>query len=187
MVRLFVTMIGIAACMAHSSVLSAGAAEEVVPTETVIVRGTSLSPLIRPGEEVTILRGYYGDHPVQRGDIVLVNYSGNEAPLIKIVKGLPQDSFALQKCDNGAGWHILINNKILNNSENKAYVNYDKRHKMLSLYIKDFNGVIPENAYLVLGNVPAGTLDSTRFGLIDKSAIIAKVMDYPAASGRNIN
>ncbi len=175
--RFFVTVIitGVMAGMIHSAFLSAGAAEEVVPTETVIVRGTSLSPLIRPGEEVKIFRGYYRDHPVQRGDIVLVNYSGNENPLIKIVKGLPQDSFALQKGDNRAGWHILINNKILKNSENKDYVNYGKRHKMLSLYIKDFNGVIPENTYLVLGNIPAGTLDSTRFGLIDGKQIIARV------------
>jgi signal peptidase I len=176
--RLFATLIitGTMTGMFHSNLLYADAAEEAVPTETAIVRGTSLSPLIMPSEEVKIFRGYYRDHPIERGDIVLVNYSGNKNPLIKIVKGLPQDRFALQKDDNETGWNILINNKVIKNSENKDYVNYGKKNKMLALYVKDYNGVIPENAYLVLGNVPAGSLDSTRFGLIDKAGIIAKVL-----------
>jgi type IV secretory pathway protease TraF len=46
---------------------------------------------------------------------------------------------------------------------------------MLSLYEKDYKGVIPENAYLLLGNLIFGSLDSTHFGLIDKSGIVAKV------------
>ena len=73
------------------------------------------------------------------------------------------------------GWQILVNGKVLKNSEGKAYLLNEQRKKILSLYEKDYNGVIPENAYLVLGNLPEGSMDSTRFGLIGKSSIIAKV------------
>jgi len=46
---------------------------------------------------------------------------------------------------------------------------------MLSLYEKDYHGVIPENTYLLLGEVTSGSLDSTRFGLIDKSSVLGKI------------
>jgi len=46
---------------------------------------------------------------------------------------------------------------------------------MLSLYERDYKGVIPENAYLLLGNRASGSVDSTTFGLVDKSGIVAKV------------
>jgi type IV secretory pathway protease TraF len=46
---------------------------------------------------------------------------------------------------------------------------------MLSLYERDYKGIIPENAYLLLGNNISNSIDSTVFGLVDKSGIIAKV------------
>jgi len=137
------------------------------------VRGNSLSPLVNDGDKIKALYGYYNCHPIKRNDIVLVRYSGNKYPLIKIVKGIPNDSFHLKKVKNG--WQILVNGKVLKNSEGKAYLLNEQRKKMLFLYEKDYHGVIPENAYLVLGNLPEGSMDSTRFGLIGKSSIIAKV------------
>ena len=47
---------------------------------------------------------------------------------------------------------------------------------MISLYIKDYKGIIPPDTYLILGDNPFGTYDSTRFGLIDKSNIVGKVL-----------
>jgi len=45
------------------------------------------------------------------------------------------------------------------------------------MHIKCFlyKGVIPENTYLLLGNRVSGSVDSTTFGLVDKSGIVAKV------------
>ena len=47
---------------------------------------------------------------------------------------------------------------------------------MLALYIKNYKGIIPARSYLILGNLPEGSVDSTRFGLIDQSALIGKVV-----------
>jgi type IV secretory pathway protease TraF len=46
---------------------------------------------------------------------------------------------------------------------------------MLSLYEDDCSEGIPQNTYLILGNLTSGSLDSSRFGLIDKSDILGKV------------
>ena len=159
--------------MGNQAFLSSVTAETETSLETVIVRGDSLAPFLLAGQEVKICRGYYRSHPVERNDVVLVDYAGNENDLIKIVKGVAGDRLALQEADASKGWHILINGKVLANSEGRDYVITGKRRKMISLY----TGVIPENVYLILGNVPSGSLDSTRFGLIDERQIVAMVME----------
>ena len=139
-----------------------------------IVRGDSLEPLIKNGQEIKILYGYYKCNEVKRDDIVAYDYKGNPEPIIKIVKAIPGDKFSFQKEETG--WRILINDEILKNSENIPYLINENSYKLLRLYEKSFNGVAPENTYIILGNQPGGTLDSTRFGLIDKSGIMGRVI-----------
>lgn len=133
-----------------------------------IVRGGSLEPLIRPGDTVKILFGYYNCHQINRGDIVIFRHAGNQTPIIKIVKGIPGDKLELK--ESNSGWNILINDQVLKNSEGQPYLISGNRYKMLSLY----EGVITDNAYLILGNLVSGSLDSTQFGLIDKSDILGR-------------
>jgi hypothetical protein len=51
----------------------------------------------------------------------------------------------------------------------------DQGYRLLSLYEKDYKGIIPEDAYLILGNLPQGSLDSSHFGLVGKKDILGKV------------
>ncbi|MBI4993969.1 signal peptidase I [Candidatus Wolfebacteria bacterium] len=138
-----------------------------------VVRGNSLSGLIEPSTSVKILFGFYDCNKIRRGDIVAYNYAGNPEPIIKIVKGVEGDKFQLKK--TSSSWNISINDKIVENSEGEPYVLNERGYKMLSLYERDYGGVIPLNAYLILGNAANGTLDSSVFGLIDKSDILGKV------------
>jgi len=140
------------------------------------VRGDSLSGLIESGQKLKLLAGYYKCNPVMRNDIVIYNYPGSD-PLIKVVKGIAGDKFRLEKAATGC-WQILINNEILKNNSNQAYCLSDNGYRMLALYEKDYRGIIPENAYLILGNQVGGTLDSSRFGLVGKDDIIGKVIGY---------
>ncbi len=146
----------------------------VTEIEEKIVRGNSLNPLIESGETVKILFGYYNCNEIEREDIITYNYSGNENPIIKIVKGLPGDNFSLEKVDSG--YNILINDKISKNSKNQPYILDERGYKMLSLYEKDYKGIIPANSYLILGNLAEGSLDSRIIGLVDKKDILGKVI-----------
>lgn len=146
----------------------------VTKIEDRLVRGNSLSGLIEPGQTVKILFGFYDCNEIEREDIVAYNYAGNSEPIIKIVKGISGDKFQLELAESGDR-HILINGEILKNSQNQPYVLNEKGYRMLSLYEKDYKGIIPQNAYLILGNLSNGSLDSSRFGLIDKSDILGKV------------
>lgn len=140
-----------------------------ITSNTFKVRGTSMAPLLQPDEEIIIHEGYYNCNPIKLNDIVAVRFSWRDNYVVKAVKGVPGDELRLE------GANILVNNQIVKNSENQAYSLDARGAKMLSLYIKDYKEHIPGNAYLLLGDNPSGSFDSTRFGLMDKSQIEGKV------------
>lgn len=139
-----------------------------------VVRGDSLSGLLENKQSVKTLENYYNCNDVNRDDVVLYDYIGNEKPLIKIVKAIPGDKLSLVEVDGG--WNIKVNDVVLENSDGVQYLINAQKYKMLALYEKQNQGIIPQNSYLLLGNLPSATLDSSRFGLVDKADIIAKVV-----------
>jgi signal peptidase I len=163
-----------------ASALGGGAAAPASATDCTVrevtstVTGDSLGTLVKNGDTVKVLQNYYACNPVVRDDIIVYHYSGSVDPLIKEVKGVSGDALALQQVKDG--WNIMINGKALTNSEGKLYTIGDAGYRVLSLYVHDYHGVIPPDAYLILGDNPAGTIDSTRFGLVDKSDFIGKVV-----------
>lgn len=142
------------------------------------IRGDSLAGLIEDGAVTRIIMGYYACHEVGRDDIVVYNYPGGD-PLVKIVKGISGDEFRLKKYRPGC-WNLLINGKILRNSRKTAYCIGEHGYRMLSSYEKVYNGVIPQDACLILGNQPEGTLDSTRFGLVGRVDLMGKALPLAA-------
>lgn len=139
------------------------------------VRGSSMSPLIESGQIIEVLFSYYDCNDVQRDDLVLYSYAGNDVPLLKQAKGIPTDHFELKKRDDS--WNVYINGEVLKNSENIPYSFSGKRYDMLSLYEKNFEkNIIPEATYLLLGDSHSSVMDSSRFGFVHKNDIIAKAL-----------
>jgi len=145
-----------------------------IQTKKEIVRGSSMEPLIKSGYEITALYGYYDCQPIKRNDIVLVKYAGNQDPLIKVVKAIPEDKWELNENKEKNTFEIIVNGQALKNSQGAIYQIPSSKIKVLQLYQKDYP-IIPENTYLVMGNLVSGSMDATKFGLIDKSSILAKV------------
>jgi signal peptidase I len=138
------------------------------------VRGKSLSGLIEPGENVRVDFEYYESHEIERGDLVLFDYAGNENPLLKKVFGIPGDVIDFQREDGGIT--LLINSKPTVNSDGMAFSFSGLKQKLLEQYMLDYNNKIPEDAYLLLGNLSAGTVDSSQFGFVSKKGILGKIV-----------
>ena len=137
---------------------------------TVVVSGDSLSGIIGGGTNVTVQTNL-NCTSIDRNDLVLYNYAGRPDPVIKIVKALPGDTWKLEGCN------IIVNNIILNTrnpdgSIGAPYCIGDTRR--LKLYANDYP-IIPPNTYLILGNKPEGTIDSSVFGLVDRQDIVGVV------------
>lgn len=132
------------------------------------VRWTSMYPRINDGSIVYISSGYQKCHKLKRWDIIIYNYAWDKTLLIKQIKAIPKDKFSLKK--NWNYWNILINNKILRNSQWKKYEIPDDKIKMLQLYARSYP-IIPKDTYLILWDQIHWTTDSTVFWLIWKSDI----------------
>lgn len=155
----------LAACRASAPV--------VAGVDEAVVRGGSMNPLLKDGDVVKIDHGFYSAHEVQRGDLVVCRLSFRKDPLIKLVRAVPGDRFGLKELADGSAV-LLVNGSVAENSAGEPYKFAGRHKRMLALYAKDYNGVIPAGSYLILGDQPGGTLDSSRFGLVGRAAITGK-------------
>ena len=153
--------------------LKAGEGRCPIITSTKTVQGSSLSGFIENGQKITVKEGYYQCSPVERGDVVIYNYAGT-TPLIKVVKGIAEDSFALQQVSKGK-YYIVLDGQVAQNNSGQPYIIGSDQYAMLSLYVRDFKGVIPKDSYLIMGNLRGGSSDSSEFGLVAKQDLIGKV------------
>lgn len=137
------------------------------------VRGASLGDQLKEGTEVTLLKGYYKCNEPKLGDIIAFNASGYADPVIKVVKAVPGDTFALSKTEEGN--RLIINGKVAQTFDGTPYTLSDNRYKFLKMYEDGFKGIVPADAYILLGNVPSGSIDSIFYGFIARRHLIGKI------------
>ena len=145
-----------------------------VTSRPLTVRGSSLTGIIEDGTRVVLQEGYYECHAVERNELVVYRYGGSYNPIIKMVRGVPSDQFLIEPFQD-KGYQIRLNGVILMTSKSEPYLFSKERADLLKLYERDYKGTIPADSYLLLGNLPGGSVDSLRFGLVSKEDIIGKV------------
>ena len=131
-----------------------------------------MSPRIAPGQMIEVQQGpaeCLGT--LKHGDVVLFHSDSSRIPLIKAIRGLPGDRFAVS---NG---NIFINGAPATNSAGEPYQLSPPRAAMIALYVHDDHGIIPPDSFLVMGENPAGSIDSTRFGLVTRQAILGRLIN----------
>lgn len=157
--------------LAQPAANSAAACTTAIEQRT--IRGSSLSGIMEQGDPVVLDLGYYACHEIARGDLVAYELSEGLPPLGKMAKGVPGDRFEVKP--DGTSWKLLINNEAVRNAQGQAYKLSAKQAGILGGASEYFNGVIPPDRYLILGNQVYGSKDSTRLGLVMKERIIGKM------------
>jgi signal peptidase I len=147
-------------------------ATPVCPTE-VHIHGHSLEPLLPDGAEVPLKATDCLESPAH-GDFALFKSASSTLPLIKVIVAMPGDTLVLRRADENKS-HLFVNGREAVNSVNTAYAFDDRRRRMLDLYVSLNNGVVPAATYLVLGDDPGGTQDSSRFGYVARADIVTFV------------
>ena len=144
------------------------------PTYPLRIVGTSLAPMLAPNTIIKMMPLRCAP-PLQTE--MLITFKNNQMPnmpLIKIIKAVPGDHFAIKPWPKNPKVKFLyVNHKLVKNSAGTPYFLTKEGRAMIDLYAKSYKNIIPKDSYLVLGDSPKGTLDASRFGLIHKSAIIA--------------
>lgn len=141
--------------------------------QAVRVDGNSMEPVLATDSEITVLAGYYDCNAIQRGDIAVYRYSESRPAVVKFVTAVPGDRIALAEAEGGSA--LLINGDEIKNSQDEAYRFNAARANMLNLYITQYDGILPADTYLLLGNNPAGSYDSSQFGMVGKDGFVGKI------------
>ncbi|MEZ4103731.1 MAG: signal peptidase I [Candidatus Paceibacterota bacterium] len=141
------------------------------------VRGESMYPLLKHGQEIVVSEGYYNCNSPQIGDLVMVDHANRETPLVKVIRAVPNNKLQIVKEDDF--YKIIVNGQSLKNSVGKLYRLSEQEAKMISLYERDYKGMIPKDAYLILGDNVDSSLDSTEFGLVGKKSLLGKINYHP--------
>ena len=132
------------------------------------VNSNSLQGVINQGTQITVIENYYSQNTPQRNEVIAFNHA-LEGEVYKIIRGVSGDSFSVENN------RIIINGNILTNGQGEQYVISNRAQNLLRLYERDYNNQIPQNAYLILGNVVNRDTGSARFGLVHISDFEGRV------------
>jgi signal peptidase I len=140
------------------------------PVTSYEVRGTSLDESAPPGSQVSVAD--ISCARIHRGALVVFRTPADpNTPVIKRVVGMPGDTFVTRT--DGA---VIINGTEATVPAGRPYRLTARGITMLTLYANDYRGGIPPESYLLLGDLPEGTLDSSRIGLVSLHDIVGVVI-----------
>ena len=129
------------------------------------IEGHSLHGLVENGDSVQAFDVACAG-PIGRHDLVIFQTGAASKPIIKEVRAVAGDRFAVR---NG---NIILNDDILTTPSGEPFRLLPQRTRMLDLYARSYDGLMPPMTLLVLGTLAEGTLDSTHFGLIHTDDVL---------------
>lgn len=130
-----------------------------------VVQGSSMTPTYRPGQLFLLDRHYYRDHPLRRGDVVVVR--SDDHTMIKRVYGLPGDSlWLLIQSDGNKIDRFVVYPEMLPRLR-RAAAHWDIGR---ITHLK-----IPAGSVYLLGDCTEASIDSRSFGAVPVSAILGRV------------
>lgn len=144
--------------------------------KTFIVKGNSMEPTLKDGQEVTADLIYYKSHQIEQGDIIVISKLGAlEDPLVKRVIAVPGDKLEFKD------GQLFINDQALKENYLKD-TNYQLTEEELSMALAPLKNYgspfVPTDMVLVLSDNRSAKLDSRTFGLLSTPLIIGKVISY---------
>lgn len=140
----------------------------------ITVNGNSMRGVFNHGDEIVYSPNWYNctSTTISRNDIIIFkNPSNSDSLLVKRVVSVPFDYVEIDYKRR----NIIVNNETISLLNSNQPYQFEQMN-ILQYYVDSYDGIIPKDSYLVLGNINRGTLDSTKFGLIPKDSIIGKVI-----------
>jgi Signal peptidase, peptidase S26 len=147
----------------------------VKATSKYVVGDDYMAGIFSKGAELSVLDNYYNCNTPKRDDFVLFRFSDQIAPVVRVVKGLPNDRYKVEPAPEEKGkWILKINDQVVKVNDAPIFMesNFDPP---LKTYEISRHGVLMSDEYIVLSAKSPGLSDSTNLGLIHKSALIGRV------------
>lgn len=138
-----------------------------------IVQGSSMTPTYRPGQLFILDRHYYQDHPIQRGDVVVVQC--DDHTMIKRVFGIAGDSIWLLIQPDGKTVERYIIDPSMLSRLRRASRRWDIGRLT---HLK-----VPKGTIYLLGDCTQASIDSRTFGAVPTTSIVGRVTPLRPGAG----
>jgi signal peptidase I len=130
-----------------------------------VVQGSSMTPTFRPGQLFLLDRSYYRNHPIQRGDVVVVRSNGHT--MIKRVFAVAGDSiWLLVQSDGTRIDRFIVDTTLL--SRMRRATKHSSIGRLTRLRV-------PTGTIYLLGDCTEASIDSRSFGVVSVQDIIGRV------------
>ena len=128
------------------------------------------------GKKLKLIPNWYECNPLKAGDLVWSRFSFTKDPVARRLISVPGNTFSLEKDSEQEGWKLLVNDKIVLNSEKKPYVFGKGQHEPpLTLYTKKGIGTLKPREAILFADPSAGYLDSGMFGVVNADDFLGKL------------
>lgn len=153
---------------------------------TLKVDDPAMSGILEAGATVILSKNHYAYNPLKRGDLVYFRYHNEQAPVVRVVRGIAGDHFEVIKDSKGNGWNIRVNGEFLKVGKGEDLV-YGSPAFLppLGLAAKSHNNTIAADEVILLTNSSSGKFDSTLMGLLSLKDIIGKITIETGESQKN--
>jgi signal peptidase I len=138
-----------------------------------VVQGSSMLPTYQPGQLFLLDRHYYRDHPLRRGDVVVVH--SDDHTMIKRVFAVAGDSFWLLIQRDGEKIDRYIIDPPMVQRLQRALQNWDIG-RLTHL-------TVPRGSVYLLGDCSEYSIDSRAFGAVPLTAVIGRVSPLRPRAG----
>jgi len=133
------------------------------------ITGRSLEPLLVEGTQIKGLVGYYDCNPIERNQIVILEFMTREETFVKKIAGLPGDELEF------AEGQVKLNGEILKNSLGEPYLFSEASQRVITIPLKD--GKIPEGRFMVLSEEKGpAAFDVRQYGFVQKEHFKGRVI-----------
>lgn len=138
------------------------------------IRGASMEPTLKDGEQVNVDTNYYKTHKLAREDIVSFKFKTQEKPFVKRVIALEGDRVEFSKDGN-----IYVNGKKLEEPylADKTYHFDPLKIKVILIPLNKTGSIVPERTALLFGDNRRDSFDSEDYGFVPIEYVIGKVVN----------
>jgi signal peptidase I len=131
--------------------------------KTLIFEGNAMRPTVENQDRIVVDKGYYKEHEVKRGDIILYTYE--EKMNIKRVLGLPGDEIQIRDGEWYVNGEAINEDYIYETTPSGVFADLD-------------NGIkLKEDEYFIIGDSPLESNDSRYIGPLKKGSILGKIIE----------
>jgi hypothetical protein len=154
----------------------AGSSQCIKEVKAAHINDEALTGIFKKAEKVEIALGWYECNSIKRGDMVVIKKGTTNSPTIRVVYGVPGDTFGITQDTSTPTWNLQINGKTIKLGTIPYRFGHANQTPWFQTVVKERKGVLKTDDLILLSNINDGSYDSVSEGLYTPQSLLGKVV-----------